>query len=214
LRVPSGAEAEAQGGASGQRVEEEPSSAAVRVQEAGTCLVPLGTSLGPEGLRRGARCRPPAPHYCHPAYGQRPPGSSGQGAGPSFPAAPPAPGRAPAAELLVPEAFAPPGSPGKGVERPRPGALGSARTEQLLPDPPAQLQEEPVDPQPPPHHRRFSSCRRKNSETTGRRRRHNEDFWGTEGRRGLSRNKMPLGTRSGNAPWLSHCWSGPNPRAT
>ena len=59
----------------------------------------------------------------------------------------------PAAELLVPAALAPPGSPGRGAERPWPRALSSAGTEGLLPDPPAQLQEEPVDPQPPPHQR-------------------------------------------------------------
>ena len=140
------------GGARGQREEEAPSPAVARVQEAGAVLVPWGTSLGPEGFLRGARCRPPAPHLCRLPYGRRPLGGSGQGVGRlsrlSFSSRP-----GPAAELLVPAALAPPGSPGRGAERPWSGALSSTRTEGLLSDPPDQLQEEPVDPQPPPHQR-------------------------------------------------------------
>lgn len=106
-------------GASGQRGKEAPSSAAARVQEAGDVLVPWGTSRGPEGLLRGAQCRPPSPHLCRLLCEQRPLGGSGQVGGPSFPAAPPAPGWVPAAELLVPEALAPPGSPGSRALRSR-----------------------------------------------------------------------------------------------
>ncbi|KAB0338349.1 hypothetical protein E2I00_014805, partial [Balaenoptera physalus] len=81
LRVPAGSEAEAQWGASGQREEEAPSPAAARVQEAGAVLGPWGTSLGPEGFLRGARCRPPAPHLCRLPCGRKPLGGSGQGVG-------------------------------------------------------------------------------------------------------------------------------------
>ncbi|TKC33662.1 hypothetical protein EI555_015933, partial [Monodon monoceros] len=130
-----GAEAVAHVGARGQRGKEAPSSATARVQEAGDVLVPWGTSRGPEGLLRGARCRPPSPHLCRLLCGRRPLSGSGQVGGPSFPTAPPAPGWAPAAELLKPG------------ER----SIKVMGTEGLIRDPPAKLQEEPVDPQPPPH---------------------------------------------------------------